>query len=233
MKINEAILSLLIHIFYPHTCLGCGSDIIGKENLLCLQCVNDLGHADFVYYSNNPIEKVFWGRIPVHAAMSEFYFSKSSIIQNVILQFKYRGNREAGVSLGRFMGKSLKNTNRFLNIDFLVPILLFARKEFKREFNQSALLCADIHEVTHIPVMAKNVTRIIPTETQTKKGRIKRWENVEKSFHVSKPIQLEGKHILPVDDVITTRATLEACSGEILKVKGVRIGIATLSMVTS
>ena len=131
------------------------------------------------------------------------------------------------------MGKSLKNTNRFSNIDFLVPVALFVQKEFKRGFNQSALLCAGINEVTHIPVMAKNVTRIIPTETQTKKGRIKRWENVEKSFHVSKPGQLEGKHILLIDDVITTGATLEACAREILKLKEIKISIATLSIVTS
>jgi ComF family protein len=233
LKINESILSPLIHIFYPHTCLGCGSDIIGKENLLCLQCINDLPHTYFASHANNPIEKIFWGRIPVQAAMSEFYFSKESIIQNIIHQFKYHGNREAGVYLGRFIGQSLKNTNRFLNIDFLVPVPLFAQKEFKRGFNQSALLCAGINEVTHTPVMAKNVIRIIPTETQTKKGRIKRWENVEKSFHVSEPDQLEGKHILLVDDVITTGATLEACAGEILKVKGIKISIATLSVATS
>jgi predicted amidophosphoribosyltransferase len=182
LKINETILSTLIHIFYPHTCLSWGSDIIGKENLLCLQFISDLPHTDFASHSKNPIEKVFFGRIPVHAATSEFYFSKSLIIQNVIHQFKLRSNQQAGVSPGRFMGKSLKNTNRFLNIDFLVPVLLFAQKEFKRRFNQSVLFCAGINEVTHIPVMAKNVTRIISTETQTKKGRIIRRENVEKNF---------------------------------------------------
>lgn len=229
---QSTILSPLVHLFYPHNCIGCGSDIVEKENVLCLECINDLPHTNFAIHANNPVEKIFWGRIPITAGMSEFYFSKSSIIQNCIHEFKYRGNRKVGLYLGKMMGKSLLNSNRYLKIDMLIPLPLFTEKEFKRGFNQSSILCAGIHEILNIPVITKNVIRIVHTETQTKKGRTERWENVEKSFAVLDPESLKEKHILLVDDVITTGATLEACGAEILKVEGVQLSIATLAIAT-
>ena len=107
---------------------------------------------------------------------------------------------------------------------------LFTEKEFKRGFNQSSILCSGIKEVLNIPVITKNVIRRIHTETQTKKGRIQRWENVEKSFSVIVPAMLNGKHILLVDDVITTGATIEACGREILKIEGVQLSVASLAI---
>jgi len=114
----------------------------------------------------------------------------------------------------------------------LVPLPLFSIKEFKRGYNQSSILCAGINEVLGLPLILKNVIRIVHTGTQTKKGRIQRWENVEKSFHVVQPGELRGKHILLVDDVITTGATLEACCAEILKVADTSLSIATLALAT-
>jgi ComF family protein len=229
--LNPAI-SPLVHFFYPHTCPGCGSDIIEKQNFLCLECTTNLPHTGFALHADNPVEKIFWGRIMVVAAMSEFYFSKDSIIQNLIHEFKYKGNRKAGLFLGNMIGDSLLNSNRFSNIDALVPLPLFSIREFKRGYNQSSLLCAGINEVLGLPLILKNVIRIVHTGTQTKKGRIQRWENVEKSFHVVQPEALQGKHILLVDDVITTGATLEACGAEILKVADTSLSIATLALAT-
>lgn len=232
MSLKSAIISPLVHFFYPHICLGCGSDIIEQENFLCLECISDLPHTNFALHANNPLEKIFWGRIPLSAGMSEFYFSKSSVIQNLIHEFKYRGNVKVGAYLGKMMGKSILNSNRFSNIDALVPLPLFTKKEFKRGFNQSAILSEGISEVTNIPVITKNVVRNIPTETQTKKGRIERWENVEKSFSVSDPKKLQHKHILLVDDVITTGATIEACGAQILTTGGVKLSVASLAFAT-
>ena len=232
MKLPSAVLSPLIHLFYPHNCLGCGSDIIKKENFLCLECINNLPHTGFARQANNPVEKLFWGRMPVTAGMSEFYFSKDSIVQNLIHEFKYRANMKAGLYLGKLIGKSLLQSGRFAGIDVLVPLPLFAQKEFKRGYNQSAILCTGISQIMNIPVLTKNISRTVPTETQTKKSRIQRWENVEKSFSVLEPANIEGKHILLVDDVITTGATLEACGAEILKITDTTLSIATLAMAT-
>jgi ComF family protein len=224
--------SPLFHLFYPHVCIGCGSDVIDAESFLCLECINDLPHTNFAMHANNPVEKIFWGRVAITNAMSEFYFSKTSIIQNLIHEFKYKGNREVGHYLGNFMGKSILNSNRFNDINAIIPLPLFEKKEKKRGYNQAEILCNGISEITNSPVIKKNVTRIVHTETQTKKGRIQRWENVEKIFSIAQPKKLEGKHILLVDDVITTGATLESCATEILKIENVRLSIATLAMAT-
>ncbi len=175
---------------------------------------------------------MFWGRIPISAGMGEFFFSKNSIVQNLIHELKYKGNRKAGLYLGNLMGESLAKSNRFINIDMLVPLPLFSKKEFRRGYNQAEVLCEGIAQVFNKPLLTKNVIRIVHTETQTKKGRIQRWENVEKSFAVKDAASLQGKNILLVDDVITTGATMEACGAEILKVNGTKLSVATLALAT-
>ena len=224
--------SPLFHLFFPHNCVGCGSDVIDTDHFICLQCVNDLPHTNFAMHSNNPVEKKFWGRIPVASAMSEFYFSKTSVIQNLIHEFKYKGNKKIGHYLGNMIGKSLINSNRF-PIDAIIPLPLFEKKEKKRGYNQAEILSYGISEEMNIPVIKNNVIRMIHTETQTKKGRLERWTNVEKVFFVKHPESLENKHLLLVDDVITTGSTLEACGSKILKVKNVKLSIATLAIAIS
>ena len=180
-------------------------------------------------HANNPVEKIFWGRIPLTAAMSEFYFSKGTVIQHLVHEFKYKGNKDVGMYLGAMMGRSLVGNNRFNKIDALVPLPLFADKEHKRGFNQARILCEGISEVMNIPVITGNVVRKRFTQTQTKKHREERWQNVEGSFKVDSIAQLKEKHILLVDDVITTGATLEACGKEILNINNVQLSVATLA----
>jgi ComF family protein len=223
------ILTDTLHLFYPHICLGCGSDLIDKKNLICLYCINELPHTNFAWHENNPIEKIFTGRIKIMAAHSEFYFSKGTLVQHLIHQLKYNNNKEIGYYLGELMGNSLLRSNRFSNIDYLIPLPLFADKEFKRGYNQAEIICQGIHLSTQIPVMLNNVVRIHPTETQTRKHRAERWENVDGSFSCKNPSSLKGKKLLLVDDVITTGATLEACGQVILQVPGTSISFASLA----
>lgn len=224
--------SPLFHLFYPHNCIGCGSDVIQNDNFLCLECINDLPHTNFAIHANNPLEKKFWGRIALTSAMSEFYFAKDSIVQNMIHELKYRGNKKAGKYFGNLVGKSLLNSNRF-NIDVIIPLPLFERKEKMRGYNQSEILCNGIAEIINKPVIKNNVIRKVFTETQTKKHRLERWKNVEGIFHVTNPGELEGKKILLVDDVVTTGATLDSCGTELLKIKDATLYIATLAFATS
>lgn len=229
MKLRTNILNPLAHLFYPHTCTGCGSDLVEEDNMLCLKCVNDLPHTNFAMHANNHVEKIFWGRLAVSAAMSEFYFSKGGLIQTLIHEFKYKGNKDIGLYLGAMMGSSLLQNNRFNKIDAIIPLPLFPDKEFKRGYNQATILCNGMAEVLELPVITNNVIRKRFTETQTKKHRDERWQNVESSFFINDPNLLENKHILLVDDVVTTGATLEACGSEILKVPGTFLSIATLA----
>ncbi|MBK7884886.1 MAG: ComF family protein [Chitinophagaceae bacterium] len=230
MQLLKNILSNTIHLFYPHVCTGCGSDSISNENLLCLTCLSDLPHTAFAQHANNPVEKIFWGRIHLKAAHSEFYFSKSSLIQHLIHELKYKGNKDIGFYLGGLMGNSLLNSHRFLDIDVIIPLPLFADKEFKRGYNQAAIVSHGISALMNIPVLQNNVTRKRATETQTKKHRTERWENVAESFMVKDPNALQGKNILLIYDVITTGATLEACANIILSIKDVQLSIATLAL---
>lgn len=229
MNLASTILSPLKHLFYPHVCTGCSSDLIDDNNLLCLQCINDLPHTNFAMHTSNPVEKVFWGRLSITSAMSEFYFTKGTLIQTLIHQFKYKSNIDIGLYLGAIMGNSLLKSNRFNRIDALIPLPLNAEKEFKRGYNQATILCNGMSTVMGVPVIKNNVVRNRFTQTQTKKHRTERWENVEGSFAIKDPTVLNNKNILLVDDVVTTGATLEACGAEILKIEGTKLSIATLA----
>ena len=172
---------------------------------------------------------MFVGRLKLVAATSGFYFAKGELIQVLVHDLKYNGNKEAGFYLSEMMGENLLKSNRFNNIDHLIPLPLFADKEYKRGFNQAEVICKGLSNTMNVPVMAKNVVRIRFTETQTKKHRTERWDNVNESFKVMDESVLKNKHILLVDDVITTGATLDACAQVINTIEGIRISIATLT----
>jgi len=223
------IIQSTLHLFYPHICTGCGSDLLQQHNLLCLKCIHNLPHTHFADLPNNPVEKYFWGRLPVTAAYSQFYFSKEFLIQHLIHQLKYQGNTEIGFYLGEMMGKTMLHSNRFKTIDALIPLPLYADKEHKRGYNQSTVICNGISAVMNIPVLKDAVIRQHATETQTRKQRTERWDNVKQSFTIAKKNELVGKHLLLVDDVITTGATLEACGQVILETDNVQLSFATLA----
>jgi ComF family protein len=183
--------------------------------------------TNFEMYGGNPVEKKFWGRIPVNEATAQYYFTRESLMQHLMHQFKYRGNKELGLELGRLMGERLIRSGRF-NIDALVPLPLFASKEKRRGFNQAAVLCDGMAEVMNLPVLKNTVIRSRHTETQTKKGRVERWQNMEGKFVLINEDNIRDRHLLLVDDVVTTGATLEACGTELLKGHNTKLSIATL-----
>lgn len=227
MKVlREAGISLL-HLFYPHLCDGCGSDILNEESRLCFNCLSQLPRTGFHMHANNPVEKIFWGRIAVTAATSEFFFSKKSIMQSLMHQFKYKGNKEIGRMLGRMLGTSLTATHRFNGVDLIVPVPMFREKERKRGYNQAIILAEGISEAILKPVDVFSLLRPEATETQTRKNRVERWENISDAF-VLKGNSLNDKHVLLVDDVITTGATLESCGKTILENSSAGISIASL-----
>jgi len=217
-----------LHFLFPHVCEGCGTDVLNHDHFLCLQCHSSLPKTDFHLYPNNPIEKIFWGRLPLTNATAQYYFTKDSAMQHLMHQLKYRGNKELGVYLGRLMGHALSQSNRFLYVDALIPLPLFPAKERKRGFNQAMVLCQGIAEVLEKPILKNAITRTSHTDSQTKKNRVQRWENMEGRFEISDKEAIKGKHLLLVDDVVTTGATLEACGAELLEVENVQLSVATL-----
>ncbi|HZH95803.1 MAG TPA: ComF family protein [Flavisolibacter sp.] len=228
MSLLVDIKEALLHLAFPHICEGCGTDIIQQDHQLCLYCLSSMPQTEFHLHPNNQIEKIFWGRVPLMHATAQYYYTKESMMQRLMHSFKYRGNKELGLYLGRLMGQSLLTSKRFEAVDVLVPLPLFISKERRRGYNQATILCNGIAEVLMKPVLNKVVCRPEHTETQTKKNRVERWQNMEGRFELTDAAAIEGKHVLLVDDVVTTGATLESCASELLKAPNVRISVATL-----
>lgn len=217
------------HLFFPHNCAGCGSDLLQDDQAVCLHCQTDLPETGFFALPGNPIEKIFYGRLEVKMAGAGFYFTKSSVLQRLIHQLKYKGNQEVGYQMGQWLGLQLKNSGRFELIDALIPLPLFPDKQKKRGYNQAAVLCKGIADILNIPVLEDIVRRKRYTDTQTKKGRSDRWMNVEGSFEITNPSLLQHKRLLLVDDVITTGATIEACGHTITQIEHTTLSIAALA----
>jgi len=216
-----------IQILFPHVCCGCGSDILGGKTVLCMRCLEQMPETGFEQHDDNPVEKKFWGRIRLAQATAQYYFTRESLMQRLMHEFKYKGNRDLGLQLGVLMGASIKQSGRFCP-DALIPLPLFRAKEKKRGYNQAAILCEGMAESLHVPVLKNVVIRSHHTDTQTKKGRIERWQNMESKFLLVQPEPVINKKLLLVDDVITTGATLEACGAELLKAENVKLSIAAL-----
>ena len=218
----------LLHLAFPHVCSGCGSDLLPPDHMLCLHCRDELPQTFFHMHANNPVEKIFWGRLPVTHATAQYYFTQGSLIQHLLHHIKYRRDQDLGWYLGRMMGYQLAASNRFACTDALVPLPLFPSRERKRGFNQATIICNGIAAVLQKPVLHDVVARVAATESQTKKSRIERWQNMEGRFLVKDACALEGRHVVLVDDVITTGATLEACGNALLQAANLRLSMATL-----
>jgi ComF family protein len=222
----------LVHLLYPKVCAGCGSDLLGRDQLICLDCFNSLPVTNFWNNAGNPVEKMFWGRLPLVAAAAFMYFTKKSVIQNLLHQLKYKGNKEVGMYFGKLMGTHLKSAERFSEIDAVIPLPLFYQKERKRGYNQAAVICDGIAETIGKPVLRNVIGRKTKTETQTRKSRLERWENIDGKFELTRGDIIANRHVLLVDDVITTGATLEACGAELLKGDNVKLSIVSLAYTT-
>lgn len=203
--------------------------MVRNEEIICTNCLYHLPRTNFHLRNDNPVAKTFWGRVPLENATAYYYFGKGSKFRKLIHKLKYNGNKEIGVFLGRHFASELLKTNYLSGIQKIVPVPLHPSKERKRGYNQSYYIALGMAEATNIPLDAKTLKRIAASETQTRKGRFERWQNVGEIFSLAKSHDFENQHILLVDDVITTGATLEACAHTILSVKGARVSVAALA----
>jgi ComF family protein len=217
------------HLFFPHHCEGCGSDALEDPALLCLQCHAKLPATGFFTVADNPVERTFYGRLAVASAGATYYFTKDSLIQHLITELKYKGNKAIGEYLGKLTGHHLLRSNRFSGIDFVVPLPLNRKKLQQRGYNQAAVIAEGISKTIQKPVLMEAVDRNHFTETQTKKDRVSRWQSMQQVFAVKNTTLLENSHVLLVDDIVTTGATLEACGAAMLQVPGLKLSIAAVA----
>lgn len=219
----------LIGLLFPELCNGCGNSIYHGESFLCSKCLFTIPYTDYHLYPENKVAKQFWGRVPVHAAMALLYFKKEGKVQNIIHNLKYKGQTGLGIKLGEMIGERLNSAPDYANIDLIVPVPLHKNKERSRGYNQSQLIASGISVVLNVNVNPDLLIRTVTTDTQTKKGRYMRFENMRTVFSVKNREDLAGKHILLVDDVITTGATLEACALELHKYGIKKLSIAAVA----
>jgi ComF family protein len=178
--------------------------------------------------ADNPLERLFWGRMDVKAVTSLLYFTKSGVTQQLLHKLKYKGMQQVGIKLGNILGEELKGSERYAGLDLIIPVPLHPKKEHSRGYNQSMLIARGLAEALKVPTNGQLLVRPQFTETQTRKGRFERWENVSEAFVCPQPALLQNKKVLLVDDVLTTGATLEAC-GQVLQAAGAQLWMATLA----
>ena len=219
----------LLHLFFPPLCPGCGSMLTKGEPFLCMQCTCRLPRTHFQNWPDNPVASLFWGRVRVEQATAWCLFQKESLFRGLIHTLKYGDNPELGVALGRAFARDLEGSG-FQLCDGLVPVPLHEKKRRVRGYNQSERIAAGMASVLRMPVIFDLLERHAGQATQTRRHRYERWENVERSFSLREAKRADGKHLLLVDDVVTTGATLEACAQLLLTIPQVRVSIAVLGV---
>lgn len=220
----------LLNIFFPDSCLVCGTHLIKQERHICLECGIQLPFTEFTEFENNPFEKLFRGRIPIQAATSLLYFRKNGNTQKLIHELKYRGNQDIGKYFGKILGNQIKNSERFKNPDGIIMVPLHPNKLKIRGYNQLTKFAYQLAEELNIPVFEDVLVKVNQTASQTKKNKLSRFDKLNEKFQSQNLDLIEGKHILLIDDVLTTGATLEACANEILKAKNVKISMVTIAV---
>ena len=219
----------LLDLISPRLCVVCGNRLTVTEETLCAKCNFHLPRTAFHLKAyDNEMAKLFWGQIPVECAAALFYYEAHAETANIVYQLKYRNHPEIGEVMGRMLAKEVLVTGFFDGIDGIVPVPLAKRRQRERGYNQSLEIARGISEVSGLPIVDKLVRRTVFEGSQTSKGRWERNENVEKVFDLVDGFAAHGKHLLLVDDVVTTGATIIACSKELVKAGDVRISVLAL-----
>ncbi len=216
-------------LIWPRICLSCGNSLFKYENEICTQCWLLLPRTNFHLRADNPVSRLFWGRANIETAASFFYFSKGSKVQHLMHCLKYKGNKEIGIVLGKAYGYELLKSPYFNTVNRIIPVPLHPKRLRYRGYNQSEMIGRGLSESMKIPLDTTSLIRNTATTTQTKKTRFKRWENVSEVFTLTNAEAIKNQHLLIVDDVLTTGATIEACAQILLSAENVKISIATLA----
>lgn len=217
-----------INLFFPNVCQACGNALISQEEVICLTCQFKLPKTGFHQHEENIVSRIFWGRVNINSATSFLFFNKGGNVQQLMHALKYKSNKGVGVYLGKLFGRELAQSPLFNSVDLIVPVPLHPKKYHQRGFNQSQVIASGISQAMNKPLDNQILVRHIHTSSQTKKSRYDRWENVRNAFGIMYPDKFCNRHILLVDDVLTTGATLEACASVLLEVEGTRVSVATL-----
>jgi ComF family protein len=238
--VNTALFNKVVHplrrglhdlagLLLPRRCAGCDDVLRATEQAICLVCLEDLPRTRFTDATDNPVARIFWGRVELAGAMALLHFDKRGLAQRLLHRLKYKGDKAVGRELGRLLGNELRAAQGMPTVDVVLPVPLHPRKERERGYNQSALIAEGVREALGLADHGPLLERVVHTASQTRKGRAERWVNVKEAFRVRDQALLRDRHVLLVDDVVTTGATLESCVRALQQLPGTRVSVATVA----
>mgnify|MGYP000389165409 CR=1 FL=1 len=230
MKTITQLCQHTIDLFYPRACVCCSEPLLDQEKLICLTCRFDLPFVDNGDFTSNTITKVFDGKIHIEFGASLLNNRDTGKVKQLIHQLKYQGNQEIGILLADWFGSQLNDSLKVDTFDCIIPVPLHEKKLKKRGYNQLTEFGKRLGHIMNVPYREGILKRVSFTKTQTQKRRMDRFQNTDSKFLLSETNQLNGTHILLIDDVVTTGATLEACCRELQKAEDIRISVLTMAV---
>jgi len=219
-----------INLLYPTVCHICEAELLKNEELICTSCLHDLPVTSYHLDNENPVKKVFYGRLKIEKATALLHFRKKAGVQHLIHDLKYRGHREIGTYLGKWLGTELATSDWKNIIDVVIPVPLHKSRLRERGYNQVEDFGKEIAASLNAEYIDNILLKISSTQTQTLKDRLSRWGKLEETLQIQNSEKIIGKHILLVDDLVTTGATLEACAHKLYEVPDIKISVATMAI---
>jgi ComF family protein len=223
------LLNHLINVFFPKVCFGCVNILSDNEHLICTSCRHDLPLTNYHFNNIDSLKKIFYGRVHIENATALLLFEKKGIVQQLLHQLKYKGQENIGTFLGKWLGHELAAIDDYKTIDVVIPVPLHKRKQRKRGFNQVAKFGIEIAEALGVVYRDNVLIKITNTETQVFKNRMARWQQNTTTFTLKNSALIANKHILLVDDIITTGATLESCINVLNLAENIKVSVASMA----
>lgn len=230
-NLAHTILQDIFNLFYPNICVVCGHSLITDEEVICSRCESEIPQTNFWNQADNTLAQRFWGRVPLRGASALYVFKKHDAVQQLIHQLKYKGRKDVGTFIGKKIGEKIVASKGIIQgFDIILPVPLHWKKHRVRGYNQCDFIAQGISEATKIPYSKNILERTEEKVSQTKKKRFDRYGNVSEIFRVAKPGEIKGKHVLLVDDVVTTGATAEACLHMVLQSEVAAVSFVAAAM---
>lgn len=220
----------MLNLFFPQVCEACNNVLADNELTLCVSCRHQLPVTNFHFENSETVKKIVYGRVKLENATALLHFSKKGIVQQLMHNLKYRGHEQVGELFGDWLGAELASLNAYKSVDVVIPVPLYKSKLRKRGYNQVTKFGKKIASALNAEYNDKVLVKIKATQTQVFKGRLKRWNDDGALFYISENQSLQNKHILLVDDIITTGATVESCATVLLKIDNIKLSLATIAI---
>lgn len=226
----DKVVKNLLNLFFPPVCLACQNILGDRESVICTECRHKLPVTNVHLNGENAVEKVFYGRVQLEAATALFYYQKKGRVQELMHNLKYRGQEQIGSLLGAWLGSELKLCTPFNTVEMVIPIPLHESKLKKRGYNQVAKFGQEIANALNAEYREDILVKVRATTTKVFRDRLARWSEDDYVFNLNNEHEINGKHILVVDDIITTGATLEQSCLQLLEATPSKISVATMAI---